>query len=89
MKNIIISVCVCLFLVSCVDIDKLNAVNQLLLSSKVVVENDTLDIIRTHWIGNEVTLSNNMTYGWDYVEPRLMNKEYVLLKMDSIKNLKP
>jgi hypothetical protein len=74
--------------VSCVDIDKLNAANQLLLSSKVVVENDTLDIIRTHWISNEVTLSNNVTYGWDYVEPRLMNKEYVLLKMDSIKRYK-
>lgn len=62
---------------------RIEAIDLILLNSKVIIENDTLDIIKTHWIESSVTLSNGIKYDYKYVENRFLSPE-TRNKIDSI-----
>ncbi len=97
MKHLYILICV-ITLSSCYNINKnkellfdnIEKVDNILLQSQIVVNNDTLDIINTSWLDGTVTASNNITYDYKYIKHKFVNDttlnliEDILIQTDSI-----
>lgn len=46
--------------------DKIKVVNDILINSEVLINNDTLEIINTDWINASVILENGVSYHYKY-----------------------
>ena len=55
--------------------DKIAKSDSIIINSKVIIKTDTLDIINTSWLNNEVTLENGVKYNWNYVENKIIPLE--------------
>ena len=88
MKYIIIILPILLF--SCKENDKvfdlydnMSVADSIIIKTQVIIDNDTMDIIKTDWWNSTVTLENNIEYNYNYIEDKMYpysNK----LKIDSI-----
>lgn len=62
--------------------EKIDKMDKVLLTSKVLIKTDTLEIIKTNWWDCSVTLENNIQYSYNYIESRLLGNSK--FKIDSI-----
>jgi len=65
--------------------DKVDTIDELVFSSPIVIDQDTLDVINTNWWNESVTLENGKVYDYAYIANKFLDKD-IKRKIDSINN---